>query len=83
MNRYTKEDIQRAKDVTIQNFLGLQNFRRVKILCPVHNERTPSFTIYPDGKFHCFGCGAHGSSSIDFLILLGCTFPEAVRRLTE
>jgi len=30
-------------------------------LCPIHNERTPSFNIWPgDQKFHCFGCGAHG-----------------------
>lgn len=29
--------------------------------CPFHDDRTPSFTIYPQsGKYHCFGCRAHG-----------------------
>jgi CHC2 zinc finger/Toprim-like len=29
--------------------------------CPFHQERTPSFTLYPETEsFHCFGCGAHG-----------------------
>lgn len=34
-------------------------------LCPFHAEKMPSFTIYPDGGFHCFGCGAYGDI-IDF-----------------
>src|SRR3712207_1926909 len=27
-------------------------------LCPLpdHDERTPSFTVYPDGHWWCFGC---------------------------
>jgi len=34
-----------------------------KTLCPFpeHLDSKPSFFIYPDGGFHCFGCGAHGS----------------------
>lgn len=28
-----------------------------RILCPRHEERTPSFVIYPDGWGHCFSCG--------------------------
>lgn len=30
-------------------------------LCPFHNEKTPSFTVYNDTQsFYCFGCGAGG-----------------------
>lgn len=30
-------------------------------LCPFHQDRTPSLTVYPvTGTFHCFGCRAHG-----------------------
>ena len=29
--------------------------------CPFHNERTPSFFIFPDKNcFRCFGCGESG-----------------------
>lgn len=30
-------------------------------LCPFHQDRHPSFAVYPDGGYRCFGCGAHGS----------------------
>jgi len=34
------------------NFVGL---------CPFHEDRIPSFTIYPaTDTFHCYGCGKHG-----------------------
>lgn len=32
-----------------------------KACCPFHGESTPSFFVYPDGHYHCFGgCNAHG-----------------------
>ncbi len=35
--------------------------RNLVCLCPFHNEKTPSFTIYPENQsFYCFGCGAGG-----------------------
>src|SRR5215475_4149463 len=30
-------------------------------LCPFHMEDTPSFSVYADGHYHCFGCAAHGT----------------------
>ena len=35
--------------------------RNFKGLCPFHNERTPSFVVFPEGqRYHCFGCGKSG-----------------------
>lgn len=41
--------------------------RRVKVCCPFHHEKTPSFHVVDGhGWAHCFGCGWHGNA-IDFL----------------
>lgn len=51
--------------------------------CPFHLEKTPSFYIYPDNHFHCFGCGKHGSV-LDFVAFSEhCDIHEAGRRLCE
>ena len=49
-------------------------------LCPFHQEKTPSFHVYADG-YHCFGCGAHGTSLGFLMEIDGLTFPEAVESL--
>lgn len=35
-------------------------------LCPFHKEKTPSFRVYPDQHYYCFGCQAHGDV-LDFM----------------
>lgn len=53
-------------------------------LCPFHNEKSPSFTVSPTKQFyHCFGCGAHGSS-IGFLMeYSGVSYVDAIRELAQ
>ncbi len=37
-------------------------------LCPFHNEKSPSFTVFPATRgFYCFGCGA-GGDAISFIM---------------
>jgi DNA primase len=50
--------------------------------CPFHNEKGPSFTVYPDHYF-CYGCRAHGDA-IDFIRKTqGLGFIESLRYLGE
>jgi hypothetical protein len=56
--------------LTLITKFNLNPVKRGAMLCPFHNERTPSCSVSPIGdKFHCFGCGA-GGSVIDFYRLL-------------
>ncbi len=50
-------------------------------LCPFHAERTPSFFVFPDNHFKCFGCGISGDC-IDFIQRLhGLSFQDALKHL--
>jgi len=74
-----------AKQTPILSLYPFQKLRKVgsrhTALCPIHNENTPSFFIYPDNSFHCFGCQAHGDA-IDFMRLLKeCSFKEAIGQM--
>ncbi len=53
-------------------------------LCPFHNEKSPSFTVSPTKQFyHCFGCGAHGTS-IGFLMeYSGLGYVDAIKDLAQ
>lgn len=55
--------------------------RQLKGCCPFHNEKTPSFYVYEDGQYHCFGCGAHGDAISFVMQSEGAGFMEAVERL--
>jgi len=35
---------------------------RWRAQCPFHREKDPSFIVYADGGYHCFGCRAHGTA---------------------
>ena len=53
-------------------------------LCPFHNEKTPSFTVYPDtNSFYCFGCGA-GGDVISFIRRIdNLDYVEAVKTVAQ
>ena len=58
--------------------------KEFKACCPFHDEKTPSFTVSPHKQFyHCFGCGAHGTS-VGFLMEHDhMSFVEAVEDLAS
>ncbi|NMP36598.1 MAG: DNA primase [Clostridiales bacterium] len=53
-------------------------------LCPFHNEKTPSFTVYPETQsFYCFGCGAGGDAITFIRRIENLDYIEAVKVLAE
>lgn len=62
-----EEFIQELKSKTdivdvISSYVSLKKAGRNMLgLCPFHNEKTPSFTVFTDkNNFHCFGCRVGG-----------------------
>ena len=58
--------------------------RSFKGLCPFHQEKTPSFVVFPDSQnFHCFGCGAGGDVFNFVMQIERVDFREALRELAQ
>src|SRR3954452_427543 len=56
--------------------------RRYQGLCPIHKEKTPSFSVDPtQGLFYCFGCGAGGDAIKLHMLTTGDDFPAAIENL--
>ena len=61
---------------------GLVVEKNGMMICPFHDDRTPSMKIYDD-HFHCFGCQAHGDV-IDFISrLFGISLKEAAEKIEK
>ena len=59
--------------------------RSYKGNCPFHQERTPSFHVFPDGQsWRCFGACATGGDAISFVMRAeNMEFGEAIRQLAR
>jgi len=58
--------------------------RSYKGLCPFHQEKTPSFIVFPDsGNFHCFGCGKGGDAFTFYQGVEHLEFKEALTELAR
>jgi len=56
--------------------------RRYQGLCPLHKEKTPSFSVDPvQGLFYCFGCGQGGDAIKLHMLVSGDDFPAAIESL--
>lgn len=85
LSHLTPEDIEQAKQNPIESHYE-GRLRKVGSrfvgLCPFHQEKTPSFYIFSDNHWHCFGACSEGGDSINFIMKLKkLSFPEAARYL--
>ncbi len=53
-------------------------------LCPFHNEKTPSFTVYPNTQsYYCFGCASGGDVVTFIRQIENLDYMEAVKLLAD
>ena len=53
-------------------------------LCPFHNEKSPSFTVYPSSNsYYCFGCGAGGDPITFIRGIENLDYIDAVKFLAD
>ena len=81
---YIYELCQRS-DITdvVSSYVQLKRRGRTQVgLCPFHNEKTPSFVVYPETQsFYCFGCGAGGDVITFIKKINNLDYIEAVKFL--
>lgn len=51
--------------------------------CPFHDDRNPSFFIFPNGRWRCFGCQASGDAVALVARLTGLKPMEAARAIAR
>jgi DNA primase len=69
----------------VSNYVQLKKTgRSFKGLCPFHQEKTPSFVVFPEsGNFHCFGCGRGGDVFTFYMGVEHVEFREALQELAK
>ena len=87
LNERFIQDLQEKTDIeqVISSYVNLKRRGKTLVgLCPFHNEKTPSFTVYPDTRsFYCFGCGA-GGDVISFVRRIdNLDYIEAVKAVAQ
>lgn len=71
-------------DIISQYVILKRHGNTSKGLCPFHNEKTPSFTVYHDTQsFYCFGCGVGGDVITFVRQIENLDYIDAVKKLAE
>ena len=83
--RFTEEQIEQARAAPIENLINQplrKSGKSLVGLCPLHNERHPSFYVYPEtNSCWCYGCNQGGDVINLIKLLHGYSFKEAVQYL--
>lgn len=79
----TEAQIQEAREFHILDLIDTEGRRGNVVLCPLHEERTPSCKVYiKSNDFWCFGCNK-GGDTIDLIMARDqVNFVTAVKQLT-
>ena len=81
------QDLKMKTDINdiISSYVSLKRRGNTSVgLCPFHNEKTPSFTVYNETQsFYCFGCGAGGDALSFILKTENKDFKELIIELAE
>ena len=85
---YEGFSVEQAKEIKIQDvhaFGKIRTFgKKIKALCPFHEEKTPSFYIFTDtNSFHCFGCQTGGDVIKFVQVLHKLSFKDALEFLRK
>ena len=87
ISRETVDEILIRNDIEslIGSYVSLKRAgSNLKGLCPFHNEKTPSFTVYPaDNSFYCFGCGVGGNAVTFVRQIEHLDYPDALEFLAK
>ena len=69
----------------ISSYVSLKKRGNIYVgLCPFHNEKTPSFTVYENTQsFYCFGCGAGGDGVSFMRKIENLDYIDAVKVLAQ
>jgi len=72
-------------ETTISQYVNLKRRGKNLVgLCPFHNEKTPSFTVYPESEsFYCFGCGVGGDVFTFTGLIENLDYIESIKLLAE
>ena len=88
VNGFNGEQIkEEAKQYPIEELciqLGIEINNRNKGICPLHQEKTPSFSINKEKNvWYCFGCSEGGDTIQLVMKVLNKTFQDSLKFLTK